>query len=305
MKTVVSKTDVAHMWANKTQSEAKTPTRNFYFNGDTIYSYGSHFPIAVHYKGIVLFTLNSYSVTTSEHISLTRSACSHLTKLYCLNPENAKGGYHTQNIEYWFKQIKVQFAKLVKATKPQLYVYAINGNIDQLNAYLKFFKAKLTAEQKKLLILATQDTISLKTALKDAIEIENKAKELKLQKAKKAYAEYVDLWHNYSDFKEFSDTKKALSSHYSNTMNGTLLTMLRTNGKEIETSKGIKLPLNVAKRVYTTYLTKVKQGGCIGCGDWKILEYSVTSANDSLLVVGCHSVPRAEINAIATKLQWA
>ena len=44
---------------------------NFYFDGDTIYSYGSHFPIARHVETkrgrAVLFTTRDYSVTTSGH----------------------------------------------------------------------------------------------------------------------------------------------------------------------------------------------------------------------------------------------
>jgi len=35
---------VAHLWAHKSQEYARVSgTGNFYFNGDTIYSYGSHF----------------------------------------------------------------------------------------------------------------------------------------------------------------------------------------------------------------------------------------------------------------------
>ena len=37
---------VAHLWAHKSQDFARNPGHNFYFHGDTIYSYGSHFPVA-------------------------------------------------------------------------------------------------------------------------------------------------------------------------------------------------------------------------------------------------------------------
>ena len=39
---------VAHLWAHKSQDFARNPGHNFYFHGDTIYSYGSHFPVARH-----------------------------------------------------------------------------------------------------------------------------------------------------------------------------------------------------------------------------------------------------------------
>ncbi len=72
--------DVTHVWAHQTQSEARTPGGRLYFNEDTIYSYGSHFPIARHVKTrdgkgpAVLFTTDTYSPTTAGHIRETRCA---------------------------------------------------------------------------------------------------------------------------------------------------------------------------------------------------------------------------------------
>lgn len=50
MKKVVNAQTVVHYFANQTQNEARTPNNNFYFNNDTLYSYGSHFAIAKHFK---------------------------------------------------------------------------------------------------------------------------------------------------------------------------------------------------------------------------------------------------------------
>jgi hypothetical protein len=59
-----------HLWAHHTQDDARNRQGNLYFTGDTICSYGSHFPIARHVKNdsekrAVLFTTATYSVTTS------------------------------------------------------------------------------------------------------------------------------------------------------------------------------------------------------------------------------------------------
>jgi len=40
---------------------------NMFIDGDTIYSYGRHFPIARWYKGVVLFNPDGYSNTTAKH----------------------------------------------------------------------------------------------------------------------------------------------------------------------------------------------------------------------------------------------
>ena len=60
--------EIPHLWAHRTQDEARNRQGNLYFTGDTIYSYGSHFPIARHVTNdagerAVLFTTATYSVT--------------------------------------------------------------------------------------------------------------------------------------------------------------------------------------------------------------------------------------------------
>lgn len=82
-KTVFDTGEIPHLWAHKVQANARNAQGNLYFDGDTIYSYGGHFPIARHVvdnpskknpKSAVLFTTRSYSNTTSGHISAVRSS---------------------------------------------------------------------------------------------------------------------------------------------------------------------------------------------------------------------------------------
>jgi len=47
-KLVFDTGEIPHLWAHRTQEEARNRQGNLYFTGDTIYSYGSHFPIARH-----------------------------------------------------------------------------------------------------------------------------------------------------------------------------------------------------------------------------------------------------------------
>jgi hypothetical protein len=67
---------VAHVWAQQSQSEGRSNNGQFYFRDSTIYSYGSHFPIAQFSrdKSVVWFTQRGYSVTTARHISYTQDA---------------------------------------------------------------------------------------------------------------------------------------------------------------------------------------------------------------------------------------
>src|SRR5688572_19378457 len=113
MKTVfrVDNSTVAHLCANKSQIEA-TNGSNFFFDGDTIYSYGRHFPIAKHIindgKRAVLFTQETNSKTTAKHISIVKHACNHLNVIYCASPTAT----HSANFDFWVKSAEEIIAKL-------------------------------------------------------------------------------------------------------------------------------------------------------------------------------------------------
>ena len=77
-KTMATNSQVAHAWANKTGKHCRGS--NFFYDDDTIYSYGGHFPIARHMDGVVLFTTESYSNSTSKHLGHASNACNHLTR---------------------------------------------------------------------------------------------------------------------------------------------------------------------------------------------------------------------------------
>ena len=71
--------EIPHLWAHRTQDDARNQKGSLYFTGDTIYSYGSHFPIARQVTNetgerAILFTTETRSVTTSIHCSAVRSA---------------------------------------------------------------------------------------------------------------------------------------------------------------------------------------------------------------------------------------
>lgn len=71
--------DVAHLWAHQLQDDARCSTTAMYFDGDTIYSYGSHFPIAKvikNQRGEQAYLINSdtYSPSTSKHQNVVAGA---------------------------------------------------------------------------------------------------------------------------------------------------------------------------------------------------------------------------------------
>ena len=64
--------EVAQAFAD---GKTKGKSLHMFIDGNTVYSYGKHFPIATrHNNGIVYFTTRGYSRTTSRHKSLVRCA---------------------------------------------------------------------------------------------------------------------------------------------------------------------------------------------------------------------------------------
>lgn len=50
--------------------------KHFFIEGNVIYSYGHHFPVAIRLEcGHIVFNKDGYSMTTSRHKNLVRHAC--------------------------------------------------------------------------------------------------------------------------------------------------------------------------------------------------------------------------------------
>ena len=61
---------VVESWLEQVKSGRKVGS--MFFEGDTIYSYGKHFPIARIVRGAVLYNHETYSATTSSHQAIVR-----------------------------------------------------------------------------------------------------------------------------------------------------------------------------------------------------------------------------------------
>jgi hypothetical protein len=85
VKTVYANmSEIAHIFAHEAGRNVKC--RNGFVDNNVIFSFGRHFPIAKRYvdtkgKTTIFFTLDTYSSTTSKHISDVWRATQHLDKL--------------------------------------------------------------------------------------------------------------------------------------------------------------------------------------------------------------------------------
>lgn len=272
MKKVLSPSEVAHVFANQTQSEARTQTKNFFFYDKNIYSYGHHFCIAKFVdENTLLFTERGYSNTTAKHINHVRHATSHINKIYCDNPTNT----NTDNFNAWLSQAENNISKLKNARKPELYILELQRIKDKATKYAEYFGIKLPLTlENALKITEKAEVLEYLETKAEAIAKENKIKQTEL---KKEHAKNLKKWKAFE-----------IGSLYQR--NG--FDYLRKDSEFFQTSQGVKIPVAIGLRFYNNIVNKT-----IKVGD-KFLDYTINEVNDKLIKIGCHTITLKEINTI-------
>jgi len=269
---------IAHLWANKLQDEARTPTGNYYFDGLSIFSYGRHFEIAKHVKneaGIeaVLFTESTYSVTTSKQVHVTYHAASHLNIIKCYEPSAS----HSSNFEYWLKEAEEQVQKLTSARKPEIYISNIGYIKTKVEKYANFFSIEIPALLVEIFKLDSKDNEYYSKKL--AYLKEKEAKERK--ELKKAHAEALQNWYEGKTTRLYVNDGKDY---------------LRLKDGRIETTQGVQIPLEIGRRFYANKI----ENNALQVGD-KLLYYYVREVG-KIIKIGCHTFDRSYIVKFAESI---
>ena len=282
---------VAHLWAHQTQEHARNGAGrdyNFYFNGDTIYSYGSHFPIARHVtnkrgEAAVLMTTKGYSSTTGGHIWSVKRAVGHLT---VFNIENVVGTKPADEMARYGEKLAKLATEYEKSRtrKPEVLARIID-TVKEANLFASFFGIKRRFKQpaKAEEMLEECKGIAKKNA--DAKRRAIRAEERKKQEA-------VDKWvRGETDQRPY------------HTMNGEV--RLRVKGDVVETTMGAQVPLTHAVKAFKAIKTchdKKKtfetNGRTIRLGNFRIDRID----EEGNVVAGCHHIKWSEIERVA-KLQ--
>ena len=129
VKQVYPYDELASVWLSQSQDTGRSPGERMYFSGDTIYSYGSHFPIARLFDSpngepVILFTTRSYSNTTSKHVRVVQQAVRSSSRrvVYCMYPQAAdNAAQHEVNLADFKQHMDAAAVKHAKARKPELY----------------------------------------------------------------------------------------------------------------------------------------------------------------------------------------
>jgi hypothetical protein len=307
---MATNSQVAHAWANKTGKHCRGS--NFYYDGDTIYSYGGHFPIARHVDGVVLFTTEGYSNSTAKHRSHASRACSHLTRFTVVDVTAARtsssklGRFtgHKWNVQDYLRRIDEQYASASRAIKygPSTYNYA-DDLVRELKAYAKHFKLGRTYVENHIPSPEIREKVMARCNAYNAREDERNREQMERAKAERAVRdeanrEQMERWTRWeSGVRRVHTTKVYLRA-----------TEEKLDGKRIvETSHGADVPYDSAKMLYQFASIRRKSGD-----DWqggglqarRVGDFSLNEINGDGIRVGCHKIGWEEIDRLAEVEGW-
>jgi hypothetical protein len=292
-KVFTSSIEVCHVFAQRTQDEATTSTRNLFFDDkNKIYSYGRHYLLAEFINDeTILINNTGYSNTTSKHISqitqATRQYKQHFFKDICL-----------QNV---YNRIKEASQKLINARKKEVYALEIINAFESFTSFLNEFKQyvnysssyysygsyNLTSENElknsdkfkeiqSIYLQIFENKESFIEAGKERIKREKEKAKEKLKKDLEKFFNYEIDYINTRDLKED-------------------FLRISEDKRNIETTQQIKIDINEAQTLYRL----IKEGKDIK--GYRIGYYTVISLN-GVLKVGCHNINRNNLTEIGEQI---
>jgi hypothetical protein len=304
-KHVLDTGEIPHLWAHRTQDEARNRQGNLYFIGDTIYSFGSHFPIARHMTNdtgerAVLFTTATYSVTTSSHCSAVRSAIPTGIRVFHV-PNVCHGRYsgsdltaddHVGNLEDYTERIEKHVITSARARSS--YAKAWNnqhaGHLrDQAFAYCAFFG------------LPVPNITEVPELNSDALTA------IRKREAKRAAekAEQTRRENEQEAIRHSENMAKWRAGEYHGGFPYGFPIMLRIIGDEVQTSRGARFPVSHAKRALA-FVRKVRESGQAYVRNGHAIHLGPYALDriepDGIVKAGCHVVSWEEIERIASAL---
>jgi hypothetical protein len=289
MKHVVSSSEVPHLWAHQSQDSARNGNDTLYFRGATIYSYGSHFPIASFVETpdqsrVIYFTTETYSVTTARHISMVRHSLPGYLPVF--NVPLDQGFYRKEPAYFagtYRDRIKEASENVARSRNQNLREYryeTLCELVKEANRYCETFKLSET-------FMVPTDFDELKKEL-SRIAAEKRSEEKARQaETLRKNSEAIEQWC------------KGLRSELPWNIE---TVYLRIEGDEMVTSKGARVPLSHAVALLETIehcietRTPYKRNG----HTIRIGFYTVDSIDtDGNLRAGCHSILWSQISRIA------
>lgn len=307
IKTVFTNDELPHKWAHKLQDYGRTGNGNFYFEGNTIYSYGSHFPIARHItndkgKPAILFTTDSYGHTTGQHKTHVWRSIPEGTLVFDVPSVMPRDGsdnkLHKANVSYFQEQINDAYNEAQKGKKFKAYERLIRCH--------KFYNDGL----KYVSFFGLTSTVNLPMPEEEFLNIVANARIDKNSYEDKAEARRIAKQEERARLLALTLPDKIIEWRSGRPTYGvdfsSIPTMLRIKGNKVETSLGAVVPIDDARKVLDLIKVVRTSGQPLtrGLSPIKVGGYPVNSIdNQGTLKAGCHTITWEEISKIIPELE--
>jgi hypothetical protein len=330
--------EAAHRWAHdkyNRNGEIKAGNVYAYEHSRTIYSYGSHFPIATltdNKEFPLLFTYRGYSNSTSKHISCVARASCHIPKFLCHSPANTPYGIYRHELEndlvervkhhlelrgkvtYWEERIAKRAAagkapsdqntECLDDAKNRVASAAVGiaERAAELERFRKAFGIKLTAISPTLRALRTKFLSDKWTAIPGELAAmaqkaeEKRRKEYAIQHAKQA-AEEADKLVAWLN----GDPCRLNYGFH------TGAARLRVKDGEVQTNQGAVVPVDDAWKLWELVLRcRNRNKSFTPPPEVKVGYYQLNSVSaEGSVVIGCHRIHFDEMARIAPQVEAA
>jgi len=292
MKKVFSSNyDVIHLFAQRTQDEARTQTNNVFFKNNELYSYGYHYLLAEFINDeTILINNTSYSNSTSKHINIITQA-SRQYKQYFFEEICLSNVYDT---------IKEASKKIIKARKKEVYASTIIKTFESFESFFNEFNFCFYYsnsfyngyhKQEKNLIVKNDNYKEIKKIYKAIKKDENKyveeGKERVKKEIKKAKEKLKADLNKFFNYKIDYVNSKQIEEDY---------LRISEDKQHVETSQRVKISIDEAKKLY--YMIENNQD----IKGYKISNYIVISLN-GVLKIGCHKINVKNVHEIGKQLK--
>lgn len=271
-----------------------------FFDGPSIFSYGRHFEIAridaAH--DCVLFNTARYSNSTAKHQNYTRGAVSHKDVYYVPSMTD-----HKANAEHYLKEMELRRAAAVRARSNGEWLKGeLNSFIDTAEAYATTYKKEIP--RPLCLAIAKWKLQRIDGTLFSAAEIAKikaatlAARAANAEKTKADAARHALREKNQRDILDAWERGGDTNPTFNEWEFPALGTRLRIKDKRIETSRGAQITLRAAVELWRA-LTAGDNVAGMALDD----NYTVTSWDGAVLIVGCHQIPAGELLKLAAVLK--
>lgn len=286
----MNRKELAHLWAHKAGPSGRASS--FYFEGDTIYSYGRHFPIARHHKGVVLMTTRGYSNTTARHISAVRMACSHKSVFYVYRPDRYPS---KADISHYKERIEQAAMAAVRArSSKNRKIHELSELVIEANSFCELFGFKTRFS------LPT-DWSELKKRADKMAAAEHKREQEKKRKIEVEAQEKIQKW--------LAGESVSIPYNIDRVYLRAVLTpneLVSQHGVAylMETSKGARVPLGDAKRAFE-FCMKMRDRGWHRNGEqFKVGNYQLDEITSTHVKAGCHRIDWEMLTSFAKSVGW-